>query len=93
MKKLLLLASVLLVGCGPGRKIDAELPNGLDDCSVYDTRYGYVFRCPETTTTTHVEGKVTRRTVVSNFKEEAPVESQRLVIDTTGGKIVISLEN
>lgn len=88
MKKLLLLAAVILVGC-EGHKIeDPSLPKGLADCDVYETGYGTVIRCPETTTTNYMSGKIPVNTVVTNTKMPVP----KVSVDSGTGKIVISYE-
>lgn len=84
MKKILVFAAVLFVGCGPHKIENPNLPKGLIDCDVYATDYGTVIRCPEITTTHYMSGKVPVNNSVTNTKK-AP----NVVIDSTSGKITI----
>ena len=73
MKKYLILSLFLtIVGCNTdsnGEVINPNLPKGLRDCTLYDTDYGKVFRCPDSDTKRFVGGKV-------------PVNSTLIVYDT-----------
>lgn len=70
MKKLFLaiVMTVGLIGCGNGpHEITdkSELPEGLQDCSVYSTGYGTVIRCPNSSTSlSYMAGKVPMHTMV-----------------------------
>jgi hypothetical protein len=89
MKKLLLLTTVLFVGCTTPHKIEEpNLPKGLSDCEVYATVYGTVIRCPETTTTSYMNGKIPVNNAVTNTKLPVP----KVSVDSGTGKIVIQYE-
>lgn len=86
MKKILLISSLFLIGCGPGHRVeDAELPKGLHDCDVYETKYGTVVRCPETTTNSYRSGKVLVSKTATNTKLPSSV-----MVDSSNGRITIS---
>lgn len=87
MKKILFFAvAALFVGCGPNNQVeDPTLPKGLQDCDVYETKYGTVVRCPETTTNSYMSGKVLVSKTVANTKLPSAV-----TVDSATGTITIS---
>jgi hypothetical protein len=74
MKIILLAVLLTLVGCKQryGKIEGPSLPRGLSDCEVYETEYGTVIRCPETTTITYPYDKIVVRNMVTNTKNPPP---------------------